>query len=168
MLYMKTIFLIPVLILLSCSPKEQKNDVDDTNFKRYEIVATSNGGKISNFFFKDDSDTLKICYAMVFAYSSLLGDYNLVIDDETKAKIKDVFLYHSDIDSIKASEKSSYETGTVTFEIASSVELIAPHFSNKMVIEFKNISKNSDVSNKYKELIVYLKKKYKEFDQWPD
>ncbi len=37
-----------------------------------------------------------------------------------------------------------------------------------MTVDFKNITRNSDVSSKYDELITYLKSRYKKFQQWPE
>lgn len=153
-----------ILMFLSCSPKDKEDNVDKIESKRYEIV-TENNGKISGFSFKDDSDTMRLGYTSRSTHSTN-NFYNIIIDNETKIKIKEVFRYHLDIDNFNSSQKNTEEIGTVTFKLSSSTELIAPSFPNTITIEFKNISKNNDVSNKYQELISYLKSRYKQFQKW--
>lgn len=153
------------LVFLSCSPKDKENKIET---KRYEIV-TENNDKISGFYFKENSDTMRLGYTSRSNHST--NDfYNIIIDNETKIKIKEVFRYHLDINNFNAPQKNMEKigTGTVTFELSNTTELIAPYYPNTITLEFKNISKDSDVSTKYQELISYLKSRYKQFQKWSD
>lgn len=97
-----------------------------------------------------------------------INQNTIVIDDKTKAKIKEVFRYHLSIDNFDSHRKKRGGIGTITFELSSSEKLETSYVSNKITIKIEDIAKNSDASNEYEQLIDYLKSKYKQFEKWPN
>lgn len=119
---------------------------------------------MSGFSLKDDNDTMWLRLPINDPKTS----HKIIINDEIKKKIIDVIDYHFDIENFKSNKSDNNADGSVTFDISTARESFYTFNTNTMTSTYKNIKKNTDVSTKYSDLIIYLKSKYPEFKNWPN
>lgn len=155
---MKLLNYLSLLVLALVSCNERINNVEKN--AKYTIVV-SREGSVYGFHFKDKEDTLRLLEII----NGSPTIFKILIDDETKQKIKEVINYHFQIVNFDSGKKKRSPTNSVTFEISSLSETDS-YTGNVITSEWKGIIKNSDVSEEYDSLIKYLKSEYKEFDNW--
>lgn len=152
------IFFSVVFLTFSCGSKENNN-----KNRRFSIII-EHKDQVSGFSLKDDNDTLWLRLPINDPKTS----HKIIINDETKKKIIDVIDYHFDIENFKSNKSDNNANGSVTFDISTGRESFYTFNTNTMTSTYKNIKKNTDVSTKYSDLIIYLKSKYPEFKNWPN
>ncbi len=156
MLLNRILFLIP-LIFFGCNVNKKK-----IKNREFSVIVEFNN-VISGFTFRDSSDTLLLRLSINNSNSSY---YKLLLKDETKEKLINVFDSQFNINEFKFNRKDSLSFNSVTFEI-SNVNDEFNNNSSSLTALCKHINKNSDVSIEYDNLINYLKCIYPEFKSFP-